>query len=306
MATTGQKEAEVHARKGSSGCYCGVARPWVIPCETRSKINSGARTCLGDRVGRNVGKLNLLRVVDVVPERTQRLLRVSVCPDDRPFVVYKLLDVPNIRDPTSAVSPELKIKMDLPQRLDLSATSYVLQGRVPAHVCPDFSALMQLKPEQAGTVIIYGKPVKTPRFTAHYLRPYHYTGMMHPAEPLPDILKPLLKWTNESLSGSTAFNQALVNFYVTGNDYIGKHSDDERQLVPGSAVFSASFGQSRLFRIRDKATGMILKDIVMEDGTYLLMGGDMQKEYTHEVPKVAGEKGKRLGARINVTFRSFR
>lgn len=103
-----------------------------------------------------------------------------------------------------------------------------------------------------------------------------------------------------------AFNQALVNYYMDGTHYIGKHSDDERQLKSDSPVFSASLGQERVFRIRYKTDGIIARDIPMEDGSFLMMCGDMQKEFTHEVPKVMGTKGALLKPRINVTFRIFK
>lgn len=193
------------------------------------------------------------------------------------------------------------------KRHNLSACSYYLHGRIPPNVCPDFDTLLCQKPEALGSVVIFGKPVATPRYTAHYLRPYTYTGAVHDAEPLPDELKPILDWANETFAavGKKLYNQALVNYYMDGNHYIGKHSDDERQMARGSSVFSASFGQSRIFRIRNKKTRKIVQDIEMSHGTYIVMCGDMQKEFTHEVPKVMGEKGKKMKTRINVTFRSF-
>ena len=44
----------------------------------------------------------------------------------------------------------------------------------------------------------------------------------------------------------------------------------------------------------------------MKNQTYLIMCGDMQKKYTHEVPKVSGKKGEEMGRRINITFRKFK
>ena len=35
------------------------------------------------------------------------------------------------------------------------------------------------------------------------------------------------------------------------------------------------------------------------------MGGDFQKEFTHEIVKVSGKKGENVGKRINLTFRQF-
>lgn len=90
---------------------------------------------------------------------------------------------------------------------------------------------------------------------------------------------------------------------MNGHHYIGKHSDDERQLIPNSPIFSASFGAERVFRIRDKADGSIVRDVVMTDNSFVLMGPGMQKRFTHQVPKITGNKGAATPARINVIFR---
>jgi alkylated DNA repair dioxygenase AlkB len=96
----------------------------------------------------------------------------------------------------------------------------------------------------------------------------------------------------------TDFNGILVNEYPDGTHYIGKHSDDERALS-SAGVVSVSFGDSRKFRIRDKATNKIVMDIPTNSNEILIMGGDFQKEFTHEVPV---EK-KITTARISFTFR---
>ena len=203
-------------------------------------------------------------------------------------------------------------------KIQLSPNSYILSGKLPPDVIPDFQEMLCSKPTMPDTVIMAGKPILTPRFVAHYLKSYYYTGRLHEAKPLPDTLKPLFDWanaqewkcelknSNESKEAKpVVFNQVLVNYYMNGLHYIGKHSDDERQLTPGSPIFSASFGQERIFRIRNKKDSSIVKDIIMKDGTFLLMCGNMQKEFSHEVPKVMGNKGTSMKPRINVTFRMF-
>jgi alkylated DNA repair dioxygenase AlkB len=101
------------------------------------------------------------------------------------------------------------------------------------------------------------------------------------------------------------FNQILLNWYSDGLHYIGPHSDDERQLVTESPVLSVTRGAARKFRLRQKKVKGILKDVLMPDGTVLVMGGKFQKELTHDVPKVGGAKGAAVGRRINVTLRQF-
>jgi len=198
-------------------------------------------------------------------------------------------------------------------KVQLSATSYYLQGTIPGDICPKWDDMIKLKPAEKGKVVILGKEIDTPRYSAHYMKPYYYTGKEHDAKDLPQVLQPFLNWTNELLKSgifgdemkNMEFNQALMNFYMEGSHYIGKHSDNEKQLISGSPVFSASFGEIRTFRIRDK-NGDIINDIQMHDCTYIIMCGNMQKEFTHEVPKVTGEKGLKMGPRINITFRVFK
>jgi len=202
----------------------------------------------------------------------------------------------------------------------LSPRSHFITGRMPFKVPLD--DLLLLRPSEPGKVVMMGREIPTPRYVAHYMRAYRYTGMTHPAEPLPDVLQPLLDWANtraESWGAPSgkAFNQALVNFYMDGAHYIGHHSDDEAQLLPGGVIFSASFGQERTFRIRRKAggthaagdfetcAGASSLDISCADGSYIVMAGDMQKEFTHEVPRVHGRKAAGMGPRVNVTFRMF-
>jgi len=199
------------------------------------------------------------------------------------------------------------------EKLRLSDNSFLYTGPIPAHASPSVQQLLTLKPDDVGKVVIAGREIPTPRYVSHYIRPYAYTGLVHAAQPLPSLLQPLLDWATTILATiedgkwkTYRFNQALVNYYMDGMHYIGRHSDDERQLLPDSPVFSASFGQERCFRIREKKTRHIVSDISMANGTVIVMCGKMQKEYTHEVPKVTGEKGRVMGPRVNVTFRIFK
>ena len=42
-------------------------------------------------------------------------------------------------------------------------------------------------------------------------------------------------------------NELLVNWYRDGSDYIGPHSDDERELVKGAGIYCISYGATRDF-----------------------------------------------------------
>lgn len=91
---------------------------------------------------------------------------------------------------------------------------------------------------------------------------YRYSGQIMKSSPLKDqpLLKHILDHTNTALG--TNFNGILINSYLTGEKYLGAHSDDESGLdkTGGKMVASIAYGAIRKFRIRDKST----KKIVLE------------------------------------------
>jgi alkylated DNA repair dioxygenase AlkB len=97
----------------------------------------------------------------------------------------------------------------------------------------------------------------------------------------------------------TNFNGILVNKYRNGLDYISKHSDDESGLsTTNKCVASLSIGATRTFRIRDKSNKIVL-DYQHHEGDLLVMSGDFQQHFTHEIPV----QSKIIEARTSLTFR---
>ena len=140
------------------------------------------------------------------------------------------------------------------------------------------------KLNQRPIIKVYGKIMHQNRnvgFFSDTSRGYTYSGQLALSKPLTINLKKLLNVVNQMYN--TNFNGILVNQYMNGSDYIGAHSDDESGL--GSAgVVAISIGAVRKFRIRNITTRKIEKDILLENGMMLQMGGDFQKEFTHEIP----------------------
>ena len=97
---------------------------------------------------------------------------------------------------------------------------------------------------------------------------------------------------------NTEYNGILVNKYKTGEDYISAHSDDETNLDK-CGVVAISYGATRKFRIREKNTKKKVGDYPMVSYSMLQMGGDFQKEFTHEIPIEKKVKE----SRISFTFR---
>lgn len=127
---------------------------------------------------------------------------------------------------------------------------------------------------------------------------YPFAGQIAKSLPLNShpSLPPLLDEINTVLH--TKFNGILINHYLDGSDYIGKHRDDERTLYNG-VVAAISLGESRNFRVRRYCSDEIVANIPTEHGQLLVMDGTFQKEFTHEIPVQ-----KRVeGGRISLTFR---
>lgn len=103
---------------------------------------------------------------------------------------------------------------------------------------------------------VYGKECRQRRcigFFSDESIGYKYSS----PKPLTKSLKLLLSDINHLFN--TNYNGILVNKYKSGEDYISKHSDDEKNL-DDSGVISISYGATRKFRIRDKKTNVIVKD----------------------------------------------
>ncbi len=137
-------------------------------------------------------------------------------------------------------------------------------------------------------------------FVSDESKGYKYSGQISEAIPLGSA--PLVTKCMNTINNvlDTKFNGVLINRYLNGEKYIGAHSDDETGLDPSkSMVVGISYGATRKFRIRDKLTGKIVLDYHQKSGTLLVMEGDFQKEFTHEIPQEKRVKTER----ISMTFR---
>lgn len=153
------------------------------------------------------------------------------------------------------------------------------------------------------TVQMYGKMIKTPRLTAWYGdsgKSYTFSGNKY--YPIP--------WTQELLNvkakiepiARLRFNTVLLNYYRDGNDSVAWHSDDEYELGKNPVIGSVSFGQARRFDVRQKQDHKHKYSIDLENGSLLLMKGDLQHLWEHCVAKST----KPMKERVNLTFRVIR
>lgn len=145
----------------------------------------------------------------------------------------------------------------------------------------------------------HGRPF--PRLTAWYADQglvYRYSGVTHQGSGwTPRLLD--VKQRIEQVSGAE-FNSLLINLYRGGQDSIGYHADDEKELGTNPIVASLSLGAARDFVLKHKKTGE-KQTFELTDGCLLVMGATCQSVYVHAVPKTQ----RAVGERINLTFRKI-
>lgn len=153
-------------------------------------------------------------------------------------------------------------------------------------------------------VKFYGKTFPVPRKTAWYGYEgfnYSYSGITC----FPEI------WTNELLEikkeiekfiPDEDFTSVLLNLYNNGNDKMGWHADDEKELGINPTIASVSLGETRRFDIKHKQNPELHYKFELTSGSLLIMRGALQHHWVHQIP--AQKKVKE--PRINLTFRTIK
>jgi len=95
------------------------------------------------------------------------------------------------------------------------------------------------------------------------------------------------------------FNSVLANLYRDGQDSMGWHSDNEKELGTQPIIASISLGTPRTLQFRKKENTKTKASILLESGSLLLMQGNTQENWQHQIAKTKKVKT----PRINLTFR---
>jgi alkylated DNA repair dioxygenase AlkB len=146
---------------------------------------------------------------------------------------------------------------------------------------------------------MYGKVIEFPRLTAWYGnndKAYSFSGITLQPHP----------WTNDILfikkriepKANVQFNSVLLNLYRNGNDSISWHTDAEKELGINPIIASVNFGETRKFQLKHNKTKEKI-EIELSHGTLIIMQGELQHNWQHQVPKTS----KPVKERINLTFR---
>ena len=151
------------------------------------------------------------------------------------------------------------------------------------------------------TLKMFAKTIQTKRKVAWYGEPglqYSYSNTVKHTSPWTAELL-LLKHKIEELT-KQSFNSCLLNLYHDGEEGMGWHSDNEPELGTKPVIASLSFGASRKFQFRHNKTKKQIS-LMLNNGTLLLMKGETQTHWKHQVPKMKAVRT----ARINLTFRTI-
>lgn len=164
-----------------------------------------------------------------------------------------------------------------------------------------FDQLIRHVPWQHDQLQIYGKTIITKRKVAWYGDPgleYTYSHTTKLALPWTDELL-LLKKRIEFVTGRH-FNSCLLNLYDNGSQGMAWHRDDEKELGKFPCIASLSLGAERKFSLKHNS-GSKKIDLILENGSLLVMQGSSQKNWKHSLPK-----SKKISQpRINLTFRQI-
>lgn len=155
---------------------------------------------------------------------------------------------------------------------------------------------------QAKSIRLFGKTVMQPRLMAFFSDPmvdYTYSQLTWKHKAYPPPLKDL----KDKVEAKTAcsFNSVLLNYYRHGQDSMGWHADNEKELGPDPIVAAVTLGKERPFRIKMREKPAQKGELVLEHGSLLLMKTGFQQHFLHSLPK-----SKRIEApRFNMTFRKI-
>lgn len=151
-------------------------------------------------------------------------------------------------------------------------------------------------------ISFHGKSVNVPRLLCWFGDvQYKYSGILHQPQPMPEKLRGVMVNVSREAIKYTPknhFNSVLMNYYRNGDDSIGMHSDNEKQLGADPIIASLSFGDSRRFVLVNKETKQ-KEEFTLNHGDLLFMLEGCQEHWQHGIPK---EKNKT--ERINLTFRN--
>ena len=179
----------------------------------------------------------------------------------------------------------------LPVVIETDAYVQHIEGALPITEA-QFEELWALRPEEPQRFEIYGKEILLGRRYVVYGGSYGFAGQEHAGlDNVPEILRPYLQYGNS----------LLVNFYRDGSEYVGYHSDSQRDLVPNQRIYCFSYGAERKFKFQHKETKAVL-DLMLPHNSLLIMKEHTQRLWKHALPVMKKITERRISVTVRTTY----
>lgn len=102
------------------------------------------------------------------------------------------------------------------------------------------------------------------------------------------------------------FEVCFLNYYLTGKDQLGWHSDDSPEMDDARPIVIMTFGAEREIWFRPRPELVPLAEPVTKlklgHGSICIMPAGMQDTHQHRIPKASNQNS---GPRISLTFRGL-
>ena len=169
-----------------------------------------------------------------------------------------------------------------------------------------YYALLTTLPWQSDIVTLFGKTHVTTRqivWMGDSDASYQYSGHTRQAIAWTDSVFHVKHHIEEQLAAlgiNANFNSCLLNYYPSGDEGMGYHADDEKELGNQPIIASLSLGATRKFVFKHKKTQDKI-ELYLESGQLIVMHGDTQKYWKHSITKTKTVNE----GRISLTFRQM-
>jgi alkylated DNA repair dioxygenase AlkB len=196
----------------------------------------------------------------------------------------------------SSLFPKDKLVFNIPN----AEMEYYSNFFTEHHANELFETIRNEIPWQQDAIKVFGKIHPQPRLTSLFGndgKSYGYSNIVMQPNPWNSVLL-FIKEEIEKVCDET-FTTVLLNYYRDGKDSNGWHADNEKELGRNPVIASVSFGAARMFHLKHNSIIDQKLKINLEHGSLLIMKGETQHFWKHQIPKTA----KPIGPRINLTFR---
>ena len=196
----------------------------------------------------------------------------------------------------NSLFPSEKIVFDVPNAIIEYYPNFFEEAQAKLF----FDKLYQEIPWQQDGIMVFGKTHPQPRLTALFGnegKPYSYSNIVMQ----PHSWNPLLMFIKSEVEEkcNEYFTTVLLNLYRDGKDSNGWHADNEKELGRNPVIASVSFGSERSFHLQHNSIPEAKLKITLGNGSLLLMKGETQHFWKHQISKTTKE----INPRINLTFR---